>query len=263
MLDNTKTYALALEGGGARGAYQVGVWKALAEKGIRFGAVSGTSVGALNGALFAMGDLELAMDIWQNITFSKVMNVDEGLLERISERRIEKTDLAEVQRMLRSTVRNHGIDVQPLRQWIREVVDAEKIAQSDTELFITTFSLSDRRELVLRAKDLAPQELYDMLLASAYLPVFHKEPLGGKRYIDGGVADVLPLDALLDAGWRDIIAIRLHGFGVEKRIEIPSDANIVYIEPSEHLGSILNFDAESSRRNIIRGYIDGLHTIQS
>lgn len=263
MLDNTKTYALALEGGGARGAYQVGVWKALEEKGIRFNAVSGTSVGALNGAMFAMGDLALAMDIWQNIAFSKVMNVDEALLERISERRIEKTDLAEVQQMLRKTVRNHGIDVQPLRRWICDVVDADKIAQSETELFITTFSLSDRRELVLRARDLAPQELYDMLLASAYLPVFHKERLGGKRYIDGGVADVLPLDALLDAGYRDIIAIRLHGFGVEKRIEIPPDANIVYIEPSEHLGSILNFDADSSRRNIIRGYIDALHTIQS
>ena len=82
MLDNTKTYALALEGGGARGAYQVGVWKALAEKGIGFNAVSGTSVGALNGAMFAMGELDKAMDIWQNIAFSKVMNVDEELLSR-------------------------------------------------------------------------------------------------------------------------------------------------------------------------------------
>ncbi len=263
MLDNTKTYALALEGGGARGAYQVGVWKALAEKGIGFNAVSGTSVGALNGAMFAMGELDKAMDIWQNITFSKVMNVDEELLSRIVERRLEKTDLAQMQKMLRDTALNRGIDVRPLRQWIREVVDAERIAQSPTELFITTFSLTDRKELVLRARELTEEQLYDMLLASAYLPVFHKEPLGGKRYIDGGVADVLPLDALLDAGYRDIIAIRLHGFGVEKRIEIPDDANIVYIEPSEHLGSILNFDAESSRRNIIRGYIDGLHAIQN
>lgn len=263
MLDNTKTYALALEGGGARGAYQVGVWKALAEKNIRFNAVSGTSVGALNGALFAMGDPELAMDIWQNITFSKVMNVDEALIGQLTDGKIEKSDLIAAHRLLHDTVRSRGLDVQPLRQWIAEVVDADKIAESDVELFITTFSLSDRRELVLRAKELSEQQLYDMLLASAYLPVFHKERLGGKRYIDGGVADVLPLDALLDAGYRDIIAIRLHGFGVEKRIEIPADANITYIEPSAHLGSILSFDAESSRRNIIRGYIDGLHAIQS
>ena len=57
-LDTSKTYAIALEGGGARGAYQVGAWKALSEAGIKYNAVSGTSVGALNGALMAMRDLD-------------------------------------------------------------------------------------------------------------------------------------------------------------------------------------------------------------
>ena len=53
-LDRNKTYGLALEGGGAKGAYQIGAWKALREAGIRFSAVSGTSVGALNGAMIVM-----------------------------------------------------------------------------------------------------------------------------------------------------------------------------------------------------------------
>ena len=47
-LDTSKIYAIALEGGGARGAYQVGAWRALEEAGIRYNAVSGTSVGAIN-----------------------------------------------------------------------------------------------------------------------------------------------------------------------------------------------------------------------
>ena len=59
-LDTSKVYAIALEGGGARGAYQVGVWRALEEAGIRYNAVSGTSVGAINGALMAMRDLNQA-----------------------------------------------------------------------------------------------------------------------------------------------------------------------------------------------------------
>ncbi|MBQ7895822.1 MAG: patatin-like phospholipase family protein, partial [Oscillospiraceae bacterium] len=50
-LDHTKEYALALEGGGAKGAYQIGVWQALREAGIKIKAVAGTSVGALNGAM--------------------------------------------------------------------------------------------------------------------------------------------------------------------------------------------------------------------
>ena len=57
-LDRNKAYGLALEGGGAKGAYQIGAWKALREAGIRFSAVSGTSVGALNGAMIVMDDLK-------------------------------------------------------------------------------------------------------------------------------------------------------------------------------------------------------------
>ena len=65
-LDRNKTYGLALEGGGAKGAYQIGAWKALREAGIRFSAVSGTSVGALNGAMIVMDDLEKAEKILLN-----------------------------------------------------------------------------------------------------------------------------------------------------------------------------------------------------
>ena len=60
LLDLTKEYGLVLDGGGARGAYQIGAWKALKEAGIKIAAVAGTSVGALNGALICMDDLEKA-----------------------------------------------------------------------------------------------------------------------------------------------------------------------------------------------------------
>ena len=75
QLDPNKTYAIALEGGGARGAYEIGVWKALDEAGIRFDAVAGTSVGALNGAMMAMGDLEKAIACWENIRLSQVIRL--------------------------------------------------------------------------------------------------------------------------------------------------------------------------------------------
>ena len=47
-----KEYGLVLAGGGTKGAYQVGVWKALKELDINVKAIAGTSIGALNGALF-------------------------------------------------------------------------------------------------------------------------------------------------------------------------------------------------------------------
>ena len=82
-LDRNKTYGLALEGGGAKGAYQIGAWKALREAGIRFSAVSGTSVGALNGAMIVMDDLQKAEDVWNNIHFSQVMDVDDEEMRRL------------------------------------------------------------------------------------------------------------------------------------------------------------------------------------
>ena len=71
LLDLSKEYGLVLDGGGARGAYQIGAWKALREAGVRINAVAGTSVGALNGALICMDDPEKAEQIWKNITFPR------------------------------------------------------------------------------------------------------------------------------------------------------------------------------------------------
>ena len=50
VIDLTKEYGLVLDGGGARGAYQIGAWKALVEAGVKIQAVAGTSGGAVNGA---------------------------------------------------------------------------------------------------------------------------------------------------------------------------------------------------------------------
>ena len=59
---------IALAGGGSKGSYQIGVWKALRELGIDYDIVTGTSIGAINGALMVMGDFERAERLWSTIT---------------------------------------------------------------------------------------------------------------------------------------------------------------------------------------------------
>ena len=71
-------YGLVLEGGGAKGAYHIGVSKALVEIGIEIGGVAGTSVGALNGAMIVQGELDKAYEVWQNINPSQIMNLTEN-----------------------------------------------------------------------------------------------------------------------------------------------------------------------------------------
>ena len=69
--------ALVLTGGGSRGAYEIGVWQALDALGVRFDGAYGTSIGALNAALFAQGDLEGAVALWSNITVKQIMAVED------------------------------------------------------------------------------------------------------------------------------------------------------------------------------------------
>ena len=60
--------ALVFSGGGSRGAYECGAWQALEEMNIRIDAVYGTSIGAINAALVAQGDLTTALELWENHT---------------------------------------------------------------------------------------------------------------------------------------------------------------------------------------------------
>lgn len=255
-IDTSRSYALALEGGGAKGAYQIGAWKALREAGVKIDAVAGTSVGALNGSLIVMGDLEKAENIWENIRYSQVMDVDDETMSRLLKGDVKLDELDNVAQQMFEVIKNRGFDVTPLRKWISQVVDEKTVRESPVELFIDTFSLSDGKLLELRAKDLPEGTLCDMLLASAYLPVFRSEKLGGKRYADGGLRDVLPLHVLIEHGYKDILALRLFGIGVERSVKIPEDTRVYTVEPTADLGSTLEFEPAQSRENLRAGYYD-------
>ncbi|MEI3062673.1 MAG: patatin-like phospholipase family protein [Oscillospiraceae bacterium] len=258
-IDNSKTYAIALEGGGAKGGYEIGVWQALDEAGIKYNAVSGTSVGALNGGLMAMRDLPRAIDAWNDMKLGKVIELDEEQEENLSRAFNGDIGLDDVQRLIPEAleiIKNRGLDVAPLRAWVREVVDAKAIKESDVELYIATVSITDRKALEVKVNDLPEDQICDMLLASAYHPTFKLEKLGGKFYTDGGFVDTLPLHALVTNGYKDIIAVRIPGIGHNRRFKMPDDVNVTYIATNADLGGVLNFDAEQSRRDMAIGYLD-------
>ena len=254
LLDLTKEYGLVLDGGGARGAYQIGAWKALKEAGVKISAVAGTSVGALNGALICMDDLEKAEKIWSEMEFSRVMSVDDDWMRQFFQGEQKLGDiLAELGRVFR----DGGVDAAPLRKLIHENVDEEKIRGCGKEFFIVTFSLTDMKELELSVSDIPEGRLEDFLLASAYLVGFKNEPMeDGKRYIDGGIFNNVPADVLVEKGYTDLIEIRIYGPGREPRVSLPEDGEMYQIGPRVKLGSIIEFERERSRQNMKIGYYD-------
>lgn len=259
QLDPTKEYGIVLEGGGAKGAYQVGAWAALLEAGIKIKGIAGTSVGALNGALMCMDDLREAEKLWDNISWSQVMDIDDTLIEQWKTRDFSSLSLHELLAEGKRILKDRGLDITPLKQLIERTIDEDKIFQSDKEFFVSTISLSDRKPLIVNMKEVAEGEMKDMLLASAYLPGFKRERLGGKLYADGGGANNVPVDVLADRGYKDIIVIRIYGLGydTEKSFVIPEDVSLYHIAPRQNLGGILEFDKKKTRRNRKLGYLDG------
>ena len=256
-LDTSKIYAIALEGGGARGAWQVGAWRALEEAGVRYNAVSGTSVGAINGALMAMRDLKQAEQIWKDIRFSQIMNVDDEAMGRIMGGSFENlTQVKSAFQTIKSIISDRGLDVEPLRNMLAERVDEEKIRNSGVEFFMTTVSVTDKKELQIDVKDLAEGEIKDMIMASAYHPAFKQAPIGGKTYADGGFSDSVPISALVTRGYKDLIVLRLNSIGIERKVKIPEDVTVTTIAPRKDLGSMLNFSSEQSAVNMALGYYD-------
>ena len=259
-IDLEKEYGIVLEGGGARGAYQIGVWKALREAGMKIKGVAGTSVGALNGALICMDDLGKAEEIWGNMTYSTVFNVDDsmiGKLKKFGVRSMKVTDAAAEFRRLFS---DRGLDIAPLKKLLEETVDEERIRRSPRDFCAASFSVTDRKEEDFDVKAAPPGTIKDIMMASAYFPGFKQEKLGGKMYLDGGSVNNVPVDLLTDRGYKDIIVIRLYGIGVDRRrfMDIPEDVTVHEIAPRRNLGGILEFDSARTRKNMKLGYFDGL-----
>ena len=207
VIDLSKEYGLVLDGGGARGAYQIGAWKALREAGVRIRGVAGTSVGALNGALICMGDVGEAERVWEEMTFSKVMDADDNWMERFFQKEVTVRELI---KELMSCLKDGRVDVTPLKELIHQVLDEEKIRNAGIDFSLLTFSVSDMKELDLTLDQIPEGLLADFLLASAYLLGFKNEPLHGKTYLDGGVINNVPLNSLVKRGYKNIITVRIY-----------------------------------------------------
>lgn len=258
-LDLNREYGLVLEGGGAKGAYQIGAWKALREAGVKIKGIAGASVGSLNGALICMDDLDRAEEIWKNIDYSQVMSVSNETMEALKKKDFKSLNLQELIAKGFQLVKDGGFDITPLKDLIANVVgDEARIVDSDRELYSVTYSVSDRKELVVDLRKGEMGSVKDMLLASAYFLAFKNEKLGGKRYMDGGGFNNVPLDVLIEHGYEDIIVIRIYGWGADKErvVKIPDGTKVYHIAPRQDLGGILEFDKKQARKNLTLGYYD-------
>ncbi len=254
-------YGIALEGGGAKGSYQIGAWKAIEELGLEIGGVAGTSVGAINGALILQETLDEALEIWSTIEPSQLFDVDHTLLDRM--RKLEKLpgNMARYINYFQAAVQDKGIDIRPLRNLLEKHIDEEKIRKTKKDFGLVTISLSDRTPVEIFLEEIPEGELVDYILASSRLPIFQSDFVDGKRYLDGGFYNNLPINMLISRGYKEIIAIMIGGLGVHRKVR-DKGINIIAIQPKENLGAILEFNPDRVRTNIDLGYYDTLRVFR-
>lgn len=251
-------YALVLAGGGAKGSYQIGAWKAFKELKIEFCAVSGASVGALNASLFAQNDYNKAVDLWENISLDKVVNLPPDLILD-GKFRIRKFKFLHLREINKSILKYGGLDSTPLKNLINTYVDEENIRKSGVDLGLVTLNTDRLKPVEIFLDDIPSGQLSQYLLASASFPAFKQTEIDGRKYTDGGVYDNIPYRMIKERGYRKIIIVDISGSGFNRRPEIEGTETI-YIKNRSNIGNILNFNKDILKKLLNLGYLDTMKT---
>jgi len=256
------TIGLALEGGGSRGAYHVGVMKACLESGRDITGFTGTSIGAINAAVFAQGDYLLAADMWSHITTEKLFDADACKILRFAETKLDINQLSEAGHSLRRIIDEHGIDTSMIRAAIDSCIDENKLRASGNDYGLVTVSLSEKRPYELFLEDIKQGELLSYIAASACVPGFQSVVIGKNSFVDGALYNSCPINMLIKKGYQEIIAVRTKAPGVFRRIKAPKGVKVRMVVPKHDMGSLLIFSPEKIEENIRLGYIDGLKALR-
>ena len=246
-----KEYGLVLAGGGTKGAYQVGVYKALKGMKINVKAVVGTSIGALNGALVLQNDLEKMLNLYGSIKLNDILSID----SKIDETK-DIFSLKNIAKITKEYIEKRGISNDALRKTIEKYIDVDKIYNSDVDFGMITFSTKNKG-VELFKKDIPKEKMVDFLLASSCFPIFKSQNIDGEHFFDGGLYDNMPINMLIKKGYKNIIVVDVTGMGL-KRKNASKNVYIKMIKPNEKVGGTFDFNKQQMKKNIELGYLDTL-----
>lgn len=261
-------FGLVLAGGGGKGAYQIGVWRAMHQMGVEklIGGVAGTSVGAINGALYVAGSYENAKMLWESINQDDILT-EHNLLESVQNAPdLLSAVIGQAKRAIKG-FRGGFFSRSGLTRLMQDNVDFEKIKASSMPFYVSAYNLEHNQVDYFDVRNADDNnEIEKMILASSALPVvFGMESLRGFHYYDGGLGDNCPVQPLYDLGFRKFIVVWLSsdsGEEIKKYTEKFSDSLLINVVPSKDQGNLLtgtlDFSQEGIHRRMEQGYNDAL-----
>ncbi len=205
---------LALSGGGARGFAHIGMLKVIDEVGLPIDAISGTSIGAIVGALYAMGYSATEIE-------SLCVHVD---WDQLFDDSISRADLSVSQKRWAPygnysfTINNGFIPNLP-----SGFIPGERIEELLFKLFYPALNINNYDDLPIpfrcvatnlvtgKEKVFSSGPLNEAIRASMSIPsIFHPYELDGQLYIDGGISQNMPADILADLNVNHIVGLKVN-----------------------------------------------------
>ncbi len=256
-------WSLALEGGGARGAYHAGACKYLFEKHIKIDMVVGTSIGAINAAMIAQNDFAACLKIWENFKNSDIFDLDDDKLKLIMEKNLDVSLVKYMTTKFTTAFRRGGMNTDKMRSFLNTHVNEGKLRASSIQCGFATYCISDMKPVEKFIDEIPKGEVVDYLLASSRLPIFKQELFNGKYYIDGGVYNNCPINMLQEKNKKNIIAIYTNSIGVVKKTVKKPGEKIIEIIPKEPLPHMMNFDNKPITNMLTLGYYDAKKQLEN
>lgn len=243
--------ALLLGGGGAKGAFQIGAWRALDEVHLLdcIEAVAGCSVGALNAVLFALGDLAFAQKIWSEIQPSDLLALGaQGAF-------FSRDGLVRI------------IEQLPL----------DRIRNSPKRIFVSVHHVDSDQPVFFELNGLSDDQILTLLLASSAIPhIYAPVRYLGAEYKDGSATAEgdMCIAPAYSCGHRDMLIVTLrHQFtvyggqspnilrtGASDLTTRYPDCRFTLVKPIKPMGNLisgtLNFAQDKIQQRMQQGYDD-------
>lgn len=260
---------LVLAGGGGKGAYELGVWKALDElKLTKYITVfSGTSIGAFNSVLFAMNDMKKADELWEEVTMDKLVPISKSeLIKRGIGLYIGGKNLQLAKKFLNYKLEHGAIVNDGAIEVVEKYLDFNKIKENNKICYAACTKLSDFSAKYFKINDFDEETGKKIVLASASLPLIYDcTEVLGEKYIDGGIADNIPIQPVYGENCNIIIVVLLSKEAQVDRTLYPN-SKLIVISPENldenTITGTLNLNTDAKRIRIIEGYNDTINKLE-
>ncbi|CUM69303.1 MULTISPECIES: patatin-like phospholipase family protein [Turicibacter] len=258
-----KNIGLVLCGGGAKGAYQVGVFKVLEELEIanEIKMISGSSIGALNGALYLMYSADEIDQIWQQCNWTAIFGVSKENIKKVNQivHRVNTRQMSPFFGAINmvGVANQTGLPLQRkgFEKVLRQYLKPSIIQKQSIDLIVSCGKVNSKQLAYFNLNHQSPKKMQDILFATTAVPMLYNPVyIDNSYYCDPMKYERAPLAPLLKSDCETIIIVYLNRGQCLGRKEI-NGKRLIEIAPSRDLGTGI-YGSFDFRKSVIENSIE-------